>query len=80
MTGNEYRIWKVAMMRLMGAAARTVAARHSVDGEQYYILMWTMVSFSRKNGNLLTEVRRAPGYAEWPWIRVTGTLPEGQDK
>jgi hypothetical protein len=71
MTGNEYRIWKVAMMRLMGAAARTVAARHGVDGEQYYILMWTMVSFSRKNGNLLTRIL-------WTlWTAMVGKLGIG---
>jgi len=56
MTGNEYRIWKVAMMRLMGAATCTVAARHGVDGEQYYIPMWMMVPFSRIDGNLLTRI------------------------
>ena len=34
-----------AVMRVMGAAARTVGARHGIDGEQYYVLMRTMVPF-----------------------------------
>jgi hypothetical protein len=29
-----------AMMRMMGAAARMMAARHGIDGEQYYVLMY----------------------------------------
>jgi hypothetical protein len=32
-------------MKVMGAAARTVATRHGIDGEQYCIPMWTMTPF-----------------------------------